>query len=320
MTLNQLLTEMDGFSKSSSRPVIVIAATNHPDKLDPALMRRFSRTIEVELPTRSEREFYIRIRLDAKAKHEVSKSMVERVAAQGQGMSIADLERILAQAAVMALANRGVIDDAILAEAFEKVTMGEAKIGSDPIRTARHEAGHALVMCATGDPPIYVTIVGRGSFGGYAAFEDRDERRSRTRPELEDRICQLLAGREAELIYYGDGDGDSTGPSNDLERATHIAESMVYDLGMAKDVGFIKIDRRRQLPGALAERCHMAAVEIIQAQSQRCRQLLTEKRAALDRLVQALTERNRLLKNEVLNLLDIEQARHIEAAQYDEQH
>ncbi|WP_288131318.1 AAA family ATPase [Accumulibacter sp.] len=201
LALNQLLIEMDGFGKPTDRPVIVLAATNRVETLDPALLRRFSRTIEVELPTRSERETYLHRRLAAKARHEVSDAMIERLAAQGQGMSVADYERILAQAAVMALTNDGVLTDALLAEAFEQVTLGEARAATDGLRTARHEAGHALIMCATGSPPIYVTIVGRGNFGGYAAFEDKEERRSHTRRDLEDRICQLLGGREAERCH-----------------------------------------------------------------------------------------------------------------------
>ena len=303
LTLNQLLVEMDGFSKASTRPVIALAATNHPEKLDPALLRRFSRTIDVELPTRSERETYLQKRLEAKEKHEVSPQMIQRLAGQGQGMSVADLERILAHASVMAISNRGVITDTILAEAFEKVTMGEAKAGGDPLRTARHEAGHAVVMCATGMPPIYVTIVGRGSFGGYAAFEDREERRSQTRRELEGRICQLMGGRVAECLYYGDEDGVSTGPSSDLERATGIAEAMVYDLGMSREIGFIKIDRRQSLPESLAHQCHSAVLGILTAMGERTRQILVENRPALDRISGELMEKNRLLKHEVLEMM-----------------
>jgi ATP-dependent metalloprotease FtsH len=306
-TLNALLTEMDGFSKATARPLIVLAATNHPELLDPALLRRFSRTIEVELPTRAERELYVRMRLEAKAKHEVSPQMIERIAAQSAGMSIANLESILAQASIMALANQGVIDDAILGEAFEKVTMGEAKAGTDPLRTARHEAGHGLMMCLAGKPPIYVTIVGRGNFGGYAAIEDRDERRSQTKPELEDLICQMLGGREAERLYYGEGHGDSTGPSNDLEQATRIAEAMVYDFGMSEEIGFVRLDRRHVLPGNIAVRCHAAVRRIIDAQSERTRHLLSEHRHTLDRIVEALGERNRLLKDELLDLLTPEE-------------
>jgi ATP-dependent metalloprotease FtsH len=303
LTLNQLLVEMDGFSKATTRPVIALAATNHPEKLDPALLRRFSRTIDVELPTRVEREMYLRRRLDAKEKHEVSPQMIERLAGQGQGMSVAELERILAHAAVMALSNSGVITDAILAEAFEKVTMGEAKAGGDSLRTARHEAGHAVVMCTTGRPPIYLTIVGRGNFGGYAAIEDRDDRRSLTRRELEDQICQLMGGREAECLYYGEEDGVSTGPSNDLERATNIAEAMVYDLGMARELGFIKIDRRQRLPEELASQCHGAVRDLLKTMGERTRRLLTDHRVALDRITDALMEKNRLLKHEILELM-----------------
>jgi ATP-dependent Zn protease len=302
-TLNALLVEIDGFSKTTARPVIVLAATNHPELLDPALLRRFSRVIEVELPTRAERELYLRKRLTAKAKHEVSSQMIERLAAQSAGMSMANLENVLAQASVMALANQGVITDAILSEAFEKVTMGEAKAGIDPLRTARHEAGHALVMCLTGKPPIYVTIVGRGSFGGYAAFENQDERRSQTKRELEELICQVLGGREAERLYYGDGHGDSTGPANDLEQATNIAEAMVCDFGMSEEIGPVRIDRRRSLPGDIATRCHTAVRRILDAQSERTQRLLTEHRETLDRIVEALCERNRLLKDELLALL-----------------
>lgn len=302
LALNQLLVEMDGFGKPTARPVIVIAATNRVETLDPALLRRFSRSIEVELPTRSEREQYLRYRLAAKAQHEVSEAMIVRLAAQGQGMSVADLERILAQASVMTLENRGVMSDAIIAEAFERVTMGEAKAGSDALRTARHEAGHALIMCATNNPPIYVTIVGRGSFGGYAALEDKEERRSRTKSDLEDHICQLLGGREAERLYYGEHAGASTGPSNDLERATAVAEAMVYDYGMSADIGFVKIQRRTVLPADLAGRGHAAVVGIIQGQSERAQKLLAEHREGLDRVVGALMEKGRLLQQELVEL------------------
>ena len=269
MALNALLTEMDGFAKSPTQPVIVIAATNLVELLDPALLRRFSRRIEVERPTRAEREQYLHTRLEAKARHRVSTEMIERLASQGQGLSIADLERILAEAAVMALANDGLIDDAILSEAFETITLGEAKAGSDPSRTARHEAGHALIMCLTGRPPIYVTTVGRGSFGGYAAFEDREERRSQTKGELEALICQMLGGREAERLYYGADGGESTGPASDLQQVTRLAEAMVYDYGMSPEVGFVRIDRRQPVPGEIAVQCHAAVRTLFEAQSER---------------------------------------------------
>jgi ATP-dependent metalloprotease FtsH len=306
MALNALLTEMDGFSKSSSRPVVVIAATNHPEKLDDALKRRFSRVIEVELPTREEREHYLRVRLQAKARHAVSESMIERLAAQSAGLSIADLDRVFAQAGLMALPKEGVIDDTILGEAFEKVLMGEAKTGADPLRTARHEAGHAVLMCALGHPPVYVTIVGRGDFGGYVAPDDWQQRRSHTRGELEDLICELIGGREAERLYYEGAGGESTGPSNDLERATTLAERMVYELGMAEEIGFVRIDRKQVLPAEVATRCHSAVRRIVEAQCERARSMLQLRRGSLDGIAAALIDRGRLLKPELIELLDPE--------------
>ncbi len=308
-TLNALLVEMDGFAASATRPVIVIAATNHASLLDPALGRRFSREIEAELPTRAERQGYLEARLGAKDRHEVSEKMIERIAAQSAGMSIASLENILNQAAVMAFPNEGIITDAILGEAFEKVTMGEAKPGADPLRTARHEAGHALLMCLCGAPPIYVTTVGRGNFGGYAAFDDPDERASKTKPQLEDRICQALGGREAERLFYGEGEGDSTGPASDLEYATLIAEAMVYEYGMDEEIGFVRIDRSRPFSGELAARCYEAVRKTIDRQSERTKQLLTEHRETLERIAAALVERERLLKDELLELLSPQERR-----------
>jgi cell division protease FtsH len=203
----------------------------------------------------------------------------------------------------MALGTEGVVTSAVLGEAFEKVTMGEARAGTDSVRTARHEAGHALVMCALGHPPVYATIVGRGSFGGYVAPDDRSERRSRTRIELEDLICELLAGREAERLYYGDGAGDSTGPSNDLEQATTIAERMVFEFGMSNEIGFVRVARESARSGPLAERCHVAVRTIVDTQANRARQILEDRRAALERLVEALLERSRLLKHELLAIV-----------------
>ncbi|MBI3768821.1 MAG: AAA family ATPase [Deltaproteobacteria bacterium] len=301
-TLNALLTEIDGFAKGGA-PVIMLAATNHAELLDPALRRRFSREIEVELPTRAERALYLTTRLAAKERHEVTPTMIERIAVQTAGLSIALLESVLNQAAVMAFDHDGVITDPLLSEAFEKVTMGEAKPGADPERTARHEAGHALLQCLTGAPPVYVTIVGRGNFGGYTAMEDQDQRRSQTRPELEDRICVALGGRQGEQLFYGPGAGESTGPSRDLQDATRVAEAMVYELGMSDEVGFVHVDRDRPLGGALAERCHAAVRRIIEEQSERAARLLAEHRASLERIAVALRESDRLLRDELLALL-----------------
>ncbi len=303
MALNALLTEMDGFAKSPNEAVIVLAATNLADLLDPALKRRFSREIEVELPTRQDRAAYVTRKLAAKARNEVTPGMIDRVAVQSQGMSIAHLERVLAQAFVLAVANQGVVTDDHLGDAFERVTHGEATQGNDALRTARHEAGHALLMCLMGTPPIYVTIVGRGNFGGYAALDIDERPGAQTKPEIENLICQVLGGREAERICYGEGAGESTGPVADLDYATRLADAMVCRYGMSEELGFVRIDLDRPLPAALDEQRYREIRRIIERQSERATRLLLENRASLDRIAEGLMARGRLLKVEVLALL-----------------
>jgi ATP-dependent Zn protease len=212
----------------------------------------------------------------------------------------------------MAATHATTIDDVILCEAFEKVRYGERKKATDARRTARHEAGHALVMCLTGDPPIYVTTVGRGAFGGYAATDDRHDRGSMTLPQLEDLICQLVAGREAERFFYGDRDGISTGPGSDLERATTVAEAMVCDYGMAEEIGFIRMDRNKPVPDVVADRCHAAAKSIIQKQAERAAALLSAHSATLSSIVGVLETEGRLTRDELFKLLAPEERALIE--------
>jgi ATP-dependent Zn protease len=283
--------------------VIVIAATNFGDKLDPALVRRFSRTIDVELPTLDEREQYLKLRLLAKAQHRVTDGAIRRIAVQSTGRSIANLESILAEASIRSLALQGVLDDDVLFETFERMTLGDAKPGTDLERTARHEAGHALLMCLAGEAPIYVTIVGRGNFGGYAAFDASEDRRALTRLQMETRICQCLGGRAAELLYYGPGEGESTGPSGDLDQATRLAQAMVDQFGMSDEIGAVRIDERLSLAHGLAERRHVAVRRIIDEQAIRAHELLMTHRASLDRIANALHERNRLLQRELLAMV-----------------
>jgi cell division protease FtsH len=303
MALNALLTEMDGFAKSSGEAVIVLAATNLSELLDPALKRRFSREIEVELPTRLDRSGYLQRKLAAKTGNEVSQDMIDRIAAQSQGLSIAHLERILAQASVLALANRGIVTDEVLAEAFERVTHGEAKPGKDASRTARHEAGHALLMCLMGSPPIYVTIVGRGSFGGYAAFDTDERYGAQTKLEIENLICQALGGREAEQLSYRDSTGESTGSAADLEYATRLADAMVCRYGMSEELGLVHIEPSRPLPSAIDELRYRAVRRIIDSQSEKAGRLLEQHQASFERITEALLDRGRLLKAELLALL-----------------
>jgi cell division protease FtsH len=213
----------------------------------------------------------------------------------------------MAEASIMAATHATAIDDVLLGEAFEKVRYGERKESTDLRRTARHEAGHALAMCLTGNVPIYVTTVGRGAFGGYAAPDDSHDRGSMTLPQLEDLICQLVAGREAERFFYGERDGISTGPGSDLERATALAEAMVCDYGMAKEIGFIRMDRNKPIPDVLADRCHAAAKTIIEKQAQRAAALLASHSGTLASIVEVLETEGRLTRDELSRLLTPEE-------------
>jgi ATP-dependent metalloprotease FtsH len=303
MALNQLLVEMDGFSQPGNRPVIVIAATNHAEVLDLALLRRFSRVVEVEPPTRDERIQFLWNRVTARADHKVKREVIEQIGANSAGFTVADLERILGEAARAAYKAKRPLDDAILEDAFGKIVYGPEKQGADLERTARHEAGHAVVMCLLGNPPTYATIVGRGNFGGYVAREVEEGSRSHSKQELKDLICQCLGGLEAECLYYGPDGGPSTGPASDLEQASKIAESMVLDLGMSDELGTVRIDRR-QLVGVLAELGHAAVRKIIDEQRTRVAQLIREHRSALERVSLALFQKQRLLQREILDLMN----------------
>ncbi len=301
-TLNALLTEMDGFTQDPSRPVVVLAATNHPQLLDKALVRRFSRVVEVELPATAERAAYLERLLAQHEGHAVTPAMCERLAQQSVGLSLADLEHVLTQAAFLALRGSGVLDDGVLNEAFERVVYGRARGAIDAERTARHEAGHALILSLTGRPPVYVTTVGRGAFAGYVA-SSVDERGMATRGELVDRLCALLGGREAERFYYDGDEGDSTGTASDLAQATSLAEAMVFEYGMAPEVGFVRIDRGKSQPENLLSACHLAVRRLLEAQGERAADLLRRHPSRLDAVTAALLQRGRLLRHELLELV-----------------
>lgn len=156
-SLNALLTELDGFMTPSARPVIVIAATNLVDELDPALRRRFDREVEVERPDRSEREAFLMNRLQGSRMYAVSDAIINDIAGRSTGVTIADLERVIQLAARTAAKGAGGIGDDILLDAFESLLFGDAKVSLDGetlLRVARHEAGHCVVAWRNGMRPV----------------------------------------------------------------------------------------------------------------------------------------------------------------------
>ena len=239
-TLNQLLVEMDGFGANEG--VIMIAATNRPDILDPALMRpgRFDRQVMVGAPDIKGREEILKVH--AKGKPLAPDVKLKTIAASTAGFVGADLENLLNEAALLAARkNLKAITQTEIEEATIKVVVGTEKKSrvmteKEKTLTAYHEGGHAVATyyCSTQDPVHQISIIPRGMAGGYTMSIPTEDRNYRSRKEMEENIVTLLGGRVAEALVLGD---ISTGASNDIERATQIARAMVTKYGMSERLG-----------------------------------------------------------------------------------
>ena len=304
-TLNALLTEMDGFRGKRDKPVIVLAATNLADLLDEALLRRFSRTVEVDKPDRKARRAFLDHRL--RSHHQaLSEEVLDRLARQSASFTIAQMERVVDLALRMAVTRKIPLDDGLLEEAFERMRMGEARPGSDEqtlLRVARHEAGHAVLAWQQGSVPVQMTIMARGGAGGYVEHESREELSILTRGDLQARIRGLLGGRAAELLYYGPDEGLSTGASSDLERASSIALQMVDTYGMDPAYGLLSLPRSGQRHAGPPEDVRLHARKLLQGEMDRTVAILEHHRDTCDRLVTALLEHNRLTRPQLIELL-----------------
>ena len=250
-TLNQLLVEMDGFDVKTN--VILIAATNRPDILDPALLRpgRFDRQIAVENPDMIGRHRILQVH--AQGKPMASHVDLLAVARRTPGFTGADLANVLNEAALLtARTDKKLIDDDVLDEAIDRVIAGPQKrtrIMSAKERkiTAYHEGGHALVAAAMNhlDPVTKVTILPRGRALGYTMVMPMDDKYSTTRNEILDQLAYALGGRVAEEIIFHD---PTTGAANDIEKATAMARKMVTEYGMSERVGAIKLGQSQGEP------------------------------------------------------------------------
>jgi len=322
-TLNALFTEMDGFtSPSPDRPVFLLAATNFtvqppdeappersPRTLDPALVRRFSRCILVDLPDApARREYFVR-RLTAGGRCSLSDAALDLLAEKSAGMTIASLEQVVETATRSALKKATHLTDDLILDALDAAREGEAKEWSPEFleRTARHEAGHTLVYWLSGWWSPEVSIIARASRGGgMRRAEAESKRETITREEALARIRVALAGRAAEMVYYGQ-DGLTTGASADLENATNIARQMVCCYGMDEEFGLLATPELFKHPQALSspiyQRVNEAAARILKEQMARTIELLQQNRQHLDALSRALLEKNRLLRADLKLLL-----------------
>ncbi|PGM88235.1 ATP-dependent zinc metalloprotease FtsH [Bacillus cereus] len=318
-TLNQLLVEMDGFGANEG--IIIIAATNRPDILDPALLRpgRFDRQITVDRPDVNGREAVLKVHARNKPLDE--NVNLRAIATRTPGFSGADLENLLNEAALVAARqDKKKIDMSDIDEATDRVIAGPAKksrVISEKERNivAFHEAGHTVIGVVLDEADIVhkVTIVPRGQAGGYAVMLPKEDRYFMTKPELLDKITGLLGGRVAEEIVFGEA---STGAHNDFQRATGIARRMVTEFGMSDKLGpmqfgssqggqvFLGRDfhSEQNYSDAIAHEIDVEMQTIIKECYARAKQILTEKRDKLDIIAKTLLE---------VETLDAEQINHL---------
>lgn len=317
-TLNQLLVEMDGFDVKTN--VILIAATNRPDVLDPALLRpgRFDRQITVEAPDLVGREQILNVH--AKGKPMAHGVDLRGVAKKTPGYTGADLANVLNEAALLtARSNANLIDDRALDEAIDRVMAGPQKrsrVMKEMERkiTAYHEGGHALVAAALRNsaPVTKITILPRGRALGYTMVVPEDDKYSITRNELLDQMAYAMGGRVAEEIVLHD---PSTGASNDIEKATATARKMVTQYGMSERIGAVKLGtgggepflgrdmaQERNYSDSVAYIVDEEVRRLIDQAHDEAYAILTENRDVLDQLALELLERETLNQAEIAHI------------------
>ena len=318
-TLNQLLVEMDGMTDNIG--IVVIAATNRPDVLDPALLRsgRFDRRVTVNLPDVKGRKEILEVH--ARNKKLASDVSLENLARRTPGFSGADLANVLNEGAILAVRNKETqITMTDLDEAIDRVMMGPAKKSKkytekDKMLVSYHEAGHAVIGLKLEDADMVqkVTIIPRGEAGGYNLMTPREEKYFHRKSEFIARITGLLGGRTAEEIVFGEV---SAGAVNDIEQLTKIAKNMVRVYGMsslgpiqyADPQGNVFLGRDytqgSSYSDGVADEIDKEVRAIVDACHQQCRQILTENRDLLDLIAKNLFEHETLTNEEINNLMN----------------
>ena len=316
-TLNQLLTEMDGFEGNSG--VIILAATNRPESLDPALTRpgRFDRRIPVELPDLQGREEILRVHAKKiKLSGDADFHAVARMAA---GASGAELANIINEAALRAVRNnRTVVSQADLEESIEVVIAGYQKknaVLSDGEKkvVAYHEVGHALVaaMQSHSAPVQKITIIPRTSGAlGYTMQVEEGDKYLMTKREIENKIATFTGGRAAEELVFG----EITGASNDIEQATKLARAMITRYGMCDEFDMVAMEtvNNQYLGGDASMVCSSdtqkeidkKVIELVRSQHEKARKILSENRTLLDKLAQHLYEKETITGDEFMSILE----------------
>ena len=320
-TLNQILVEMDGFDPNLG--VIVMAATNRPDVLDPALMRpgRFDRRVVIDMPDIKDREEILGIH--AKNKPLAKDVSLRKVAERTPGFSGADLANLLNEAAILAVRrNQKIVNEKEILESIEKVLLGPERKNriiteKEKEMTAYHEAGHAVVGCVLPncDPIRKVSIISRGHAGGYTLKMPTRDKRYNTLAQFKDELAMTLGGYVTEKLIYGD-DKISTGPSSDLRQATRIARDMVVRYGMSDKLGprtfgdhdeliFLgrEIHEERDYSDKTAETIDTEIVRILEEARGRAKELVIANREKMDKMVKVLLERETIEQEEIEEIM-----------------
>ena len=317
-TLNQLLTEMDGFEENTG--VIILAATNRPESLDPALTRpgRFDRRVPVELPDLAGREAILKVHAKKiKAADDVDFHTIARMAA---GASGAELANIVNEAALRAVRNgRTVVNESDLEESIEVVIAGYQKknaVLSDQEKkvVAYHEVGHALVAALQSHsaPVQKITIIPRTSGAlGYTMQVDTGDKYLMTKEELENKIATFTGGRAAEEVVFGEV---TTGASNDIEQATKLARGMITRYGMSEDFDMVALETvtNQYLGGDASLACSaetqreidLKVVALVREQHEKAKKLLLDNRGKLDEIANYLYEKETVTGDEFMAILD----------------
>lgn len=317
-TLNQILVEMDGFEPTEK--VVVMAATNRPDVLDPALLRpgRFDRRVTIDLPDRSDREEILKIH--AKQKPFAEDVNIPLIAERTPGFSGADLYSLMNEAAILAAReNRKKVSQFDLIRSIEKVMLGPERRShilspKEKEITAYHEAGHALVasVLPNADPVHKISIISRGRAAGYTLKLPIEDRKLQSKKEFLDDIAMSLGGYVTEKTIFGDL---TTGPSNDLQVSTAMARDMVTKYGMSENIGPMALEGQggKALFGkGVSDKDYSEKVgsliddevsQIMKDAYERALQIITEKRAVLDVIAKRLIEAETIEKDEFDSIL-----------------
>ncbi len=309
--LNALLTEMEGFKKVDSKPVFVMAATNLGNKIDFALQRRFDMSFEMDYLDEKGRRWLLEKLIKKQSdKFKISDEKMKSIVNRSEGVSPALLEQVIEAALREGIRSGCDIDDDLLDEMFERRILGEERVDrsqKEIERTAYHEAGHVLIDLYNKRPPAYMSIVARGNHGGYMLSETGE--RDSTKKYYLERICSLLGGRAGEMVFadvLGLEDGPTHGAAGDLETATSIAVNMVCKFGMYEEEIGLAVTGGIELK--YDEKAKELINRILSEQLKEAISLIELNRDAMERLVEAVMDKDNKNKKKYLTKKEIQEA------------